>query len=195
MAAASMVRRARLPNNFLALIVSIMLFACKEQKSGSMEMIKRPADDPALSVLNGIVYYKKQLFSGEVYLLYPGGDTAGISGYAAGKENGWHRKWYSNKSLSEERFYKDGRKEGIHKAWWENGKPKFEYHFENDEHEGELKEWFVDGKPSRLFHYSKGHEEGNQKMWWDDGRIRANYIVRDGERFGLLGQKLCKNEF
>jgi hypothetical protein len=32
---------------------------------------------------------------------------------------------------------------------------------------------------------------GQQRMWWPDGTLRANYVVRDGRRYGLLGAKGC----
>jgi antitoxin component YwqK of YwqJK toxin-antitoxin module len=41
--------------------------------------------------------------------------------------------------------------------------------------------------------YQKGHEEGEQKWWYDNGKIKANYIIKDGRRYGLLGTKNCIN--
>jgi antitoxin component YwqK of YwqJK toxin-antitoxin module len=36
-----------------------------------------------------------------------------------------------------------------------------------------------------------GKEEGTQKAFKSDGRIKANYTVINGERFGLIGMKRC----
>ena len=41
------------------------------------------------------------------------------------------------------------------------------------------------------FHYIDGKEVGSQKLWQEDGRIKANYEVKNGERFGLIGLKKC----
>ena len=41
------------------------------------------------------------------------------------------------------------------------------------------------------FNYVDGKEEGSQKMWQINGKIRANYHVKNGERFGLIGLKKC----
>ena len=38
-----------------------------------------------------------------------------------------------------------------------------------------------------------GYEEGSQKAWWQNGVIRANYVVKNGRRYGLIGLKLCMN--
>ena len=105
------------------------------------------------------------------------------------------KKWYPNGQLVESRIYIDGNKEGFHQGWWENGAKKFEYHFLNAEHDGELKEWMETGQPYRFFHYIKGYEEGSQKMWWSNGSIRANYVIKNGKRYGLLGLKICSNPY
>lgn len=93
----------------------------------------------------------------------------------------------------ETRSYIQEMKTGVHRGFWEDGKPRFEYVFENGEHQGSAKEWYQNGKPYREFHYDKGYEEGSQKMWWENGVIRANYVVKHGRRFGLIGLKLCAN--
>ena len=41
--------------------------------------------------------------------------------------------------------------------------------------------------------YVKGHEEGSQKMYYDNGKIRSNYTIIAGRRYGLLGTKNCVN--
>jgi len=93
----------------------------------------------------------------------------------------------------EKRTYLAGRKVGIHLGWWPDGKPKFYYELNNDAYTGLVKEWFSNGTPARVFHYKDGQEDGSEKMWWEDGRIRANYVIINGEKFGLSGQKLCTN--
>jgi antitoxin component YwqK of YwqJK toxin-antitoxin module len=103
-------------------------------------------------------------------------------------------KKYPGGALMEMRNYHAGRKTGIHKGWWENGKMKFLYHFKNDMYHGAVQEWTEEGRPFRFFNYYEGQEEGLQRQWWPDGAVRANYVVRDGEQFGIIGRKICKNE-
>jgi len=149
--------------------------------------------DTAFHIVNGIAYYKGSLYTGHLADMFDKNDTALSMCYCKGLAQGVCRQWYPNKQLAAERYFVNGSKEGVHKGWWENGGPRFEYHFLNDEYEGEVKEWNRAGSLYKIFHYRKGHEEGSEKLWWDDGRIRANYVVKNGERFGLTGQKLCKN--
>ena len=151
------------------------------------------ATDGDLTKRKDTIFYKNQLFSGFAYTLYADGDTASLQSYFNGVEEGTQKKWYPDKQPAEERFYINGKKEGTHKGWWPNGKPKFLFFAYNDEYAGEFKEWYASGLPGKDFHYVKGQEEGSQKLWWDNGTIRANYVIREGKKYGLIGIKLCVN--
>jgi hypothetical protein len=181
-------RVKQLPVFFSALI----LLSCKE-KPIDIPAIYTSHSDTALHIINGKAFYKGSLFSGHIVDTNDKADTVLAMSYYNGLPEGMYRQWYADKQLAAERFFINGNKEGIHRGWWENGKSKFECHFMDDEYEGEVKEWNRDGFLYKIFHYHKGHEEGSEKLWWDDGRLRANYVVTGGERFGLTGQKLCKN--
>jgi antitoxin component YwqK of YwqJK toxin-antitoxin module len=55
-------------------------------------------------------------------------------------------------------------------------------------------DWFPDGTLYKQFRYEHGHESGAQRMWYVDGSVRANYVVRDGRRYGLIGAKGCVSD-
>jgi antitoxin component YwqK of YwqJK toxin-antitoxin module len=177
-------------NRFMMLLLIALIPACNSP--ADMGNINRA--NKHLRQLQGVLYFNGSLFTGSAYELFENGDTAKITSYKNGKQDGVMKWWYPNKQLAQKRFFVDGRKEGIHKGWWPDGRIKFEYHFANDEYEGEVKEWYNTGKVFRIFHYAAGHEAGSQKMWWDDGSVRANYVIINGEKFGLFGQKLCVND-
>jgi antitoxin component YwqK of YwqJK toxin-antitoxin module len=59
--------------------------------------------------------------------------------------------------------------------------------------EGELKEWTESGQLFHLAHYKNGQEDGVQKMWHANGKIRSNFVLIQGRRYGLLGTKNCRN--
>jgi hypothetical protein len=141
------------------------------------------------------IYYQDKYFIGYQVSLYPNGDTEFVKSYFNGVEEGKQRKWYPNKQLAEERFYINGKKEGTHKGWWPDGKQKFIFEAVNDEYNGEFKEWYPWGLLCKQFHYLNGQEEGSQRLWWDNGTVRANYVIRDGKKYGLIGLKLCDNPY
>jgi antitoxin component YwqK of YwqJK toxin-antitoxin module len=177
-------------NKTLLIALLLMVCSCANRQH---DMVRVSMGDAAFGQRGELVLYHNQPFTGASYSLYPSGDTARYIEYTKGTQNGLLKWWYPNKQLAQLRFFIDGKKQGVHRGWWENGTLKFEYHFTDDEHDGELKEWGSTGKPFRVFHYAMGHEQGSEKMWWEDGRIRANYVVINGEKFGLFGQKLCAN--
>jgi len=57
--------------------------------------------------------------------------------------------------------------------------------------EGKLREYLPNGTLYREQNYLHGHEEGLQRMWWSNGKLRANYVVKNGRRYGLMGAKGC----
>ena len=75
----------------------------------------------------------------------------------------------------------------------ENGNIKFEFHFKDDEYEGICRTWNNKGILTQESNYVAGHEEGAQKAWYDNGKVRSNYVIKAGRRYGLLGTKNCKN--
>ena len=141
------------------------------------------------------VYYRGKFYSGYRYALYANGDTAALQAYFNGVEEGIQKKWYPGKQPAEERFYINGKKEGIHRSWWPGGKPKMYFEVYGDAYSGLFREWNTSGLMNKEFHYVNGKEEGSEKLWWDNGSIRANYVIRDGKKYGLLGMMICTNPF
>ncbi|HMC99448.1 MAG TPA: hypothetical protein VKH37_04815 [Ferruginibacter sp.] len=151
------------------------------------------ANDKAFSNHQDTVYYNDTMFTGFRYALYPKGDTAILQSYFNGVEEGFQRTWYPDHQLSEERFFINGKKEGVHKKWWPDGKQKMYFEAYDNEYNGEFKEWYSSGLLGKDFHYLNGHEEGSEKLWWDNGTVRANYVIRNGKKYGFIGLTLCKN--
>jgi hypothetical protein len=155
--------------------------------------IFKPSADKGFALHQDTLFYNDIKYSGFVYTLYNAKDTMQIAGFLNGVEEGIQKKWHLNKQIASERFYRAGKKIGKHLGYWENGQPQFEFYFENGEYHGIAKEWYQNGQAYRSFHYEHGYEQGSQKMWWENGIIRANYVVKNGRRYGLIGLKLCMN--
>ena len=153
------------------------------------------ANDTGFIKHEDTLYYKQKYYTGYQFSLFTNGDTAFISSWFNGVEEGRQKKWYANKQLAEERFYINGKKEGIHKGWWPDGKPKFFFNAFSDEYEGEFKEWYSSGLLGKQFHYVNGQEAGSQRLWWDNGTVRANYVIRNGKKYGLIGLVTCSNPY
>jgi antitoxin component YwqK of YwqJK toxin-antitoxin module len=177
---------------FRIYILLLLASSCSKNKS-IVPKIYWQKSSKEIAVLNDIVYLNKVKYSGFLFELYPNQDTISSEGFINGQLSGICRKWYPNKQLMEERFYANGKKNGRQAAYWENGNKRFEFFTKNDGYEGELSEWTFDGKLTHLAHFKDGQEEGSQKLWYDNGKIRANYVIIKGKRYGLLGTKNCKN--
>ena len=179
-----------------------VLFSCRhgnEKENCGCKDADIPSTRTAVSafnitVKNGIVFLNEQPYCGYIYQLYPNSkDTFALTGYWQGLQSGVTKKWFDNHQLMEIRFYCKGQKEGPQLAFWENGLKRFAFTAHEDGNEGSLEEWNREGHLFHLGHYLHGQEEGAQQLWYDNGKIRANYVIRQGKRYGLLGTKNCKN--
>jgi antitoxin component YwqK of YwqJK toxin-antitoxin module len=178
------------------IIVLTLIYSCNNPKQTLIQEIPknyfRKSSDK-ISIKNDVVLLNNKKYSGFLFELNTSKDTILVEGYIDGLLNGVCKKWYSKKQLMEERHYLGGQKNGRQIAFWQNGYKKFEFFAKNDAYEGELREYSENGQMFHLANYVKGQEEGSQKMWYDNGKIRANYVVIKGKRYGLLGTKNCKN--
>jgi len=175
-------------NKLLPLALVLLGVACQQKEVPSVFV---NASAERIITQQGVTYHDDKIFSGWVFERNAIGDTLSLTPYLDGKEEGLSKKWYDNHQLQEVRLYHLGKKEGEHKGWYANGAARFIYHYQNDLYHGRVTEWQANGKLYRDFHYEKGYEAGTQKMWEADGRLKANYVVRNGRKYGLTGSKNC----
>ena len=184
---------ALLRNSFILIIISLMSCHAHPVREQRYSVFMN-RDTMALASRNGILYVHDHLLTANLFSFYPGtADTAEISCYREGKEDGCWKKFYQNNKLKEKRYFVNSYKTGEYMGWWENGNKKLDYLFKDDEYQGTCREWNTDGMLVKEMNYNKGHEEGPQKAFYDNGKVRSNYVIRDGRRFGLLGTKNCIN--
>ncbi|CAM1346870.1 toxin-antitoxin system YwqK family antitoxin [Tenacibaculum crassostreae] len=177
------------------LLFIVLLVSCKSKETrsaNSVDLIEKISTDESFALKNGVLFYKNKLFSGIVNTFYSTGELKSKSKYILGKRDGFYNGWYPNGNKFFERLYAEGLKSGVHVGWYENGQSKFIYHFnERGDYNGEMKEWYSNGQLYKVFNYNNGREEGSQKMWQPNGKIRANFVTKNDERFGLIGLKKC----
>jgi len=188
-----MVQQALLRVSLFGLIGSLFL-SCNNATTQEQPELKINQTDGNFHQENGIMFNGTSLFTGYIYKFYSKSkDTLHLIGYVNGKEHGAWKQFYPNGRLKETRTFVNGSKEGKHIGWWENGRKKFENNFLNSEYEGACQEWNRDGQLILFLNYKKGYEEGTQQMFFDNGKVRSNYVIKNGRRYGLLGTKNCIN--
>jgi antitoxin component YwqK of YwqJK toxin-antitoxin module len=189
-----MEQQARLRNSTLFILLAIF-FGCKTPENPvihSLMLLNK--NEQQFTMQNGLLLVSKQPYSGTMFTLFAGTtDTAEIENYLNGKEDGEWKKFYPSKKIKEKRYFANGQKTGEYNAWWQNGNKQLQYIFLSGEYEGTCKEWSETGILNKIMNYKAGHEDGPQQWWYDNGKIKANYIIKDGRRYGLLGTKNCIN--
>ena len=166
-----------------------ILTSCQQAKGTIVVLV----NDSNLKLENGVLFYNNSKFSGSIEWYHDNSEKLKSSAnYKLGSKHGIETFWYKNDSVAAKRFYTKGLKTGTHEASWPNGNRKFVYHFnEKGEYHGNIKEWYKTGNVFRDFNYVNGKEVGSQRLWYQNRKIKANYVVVNGERFGLIGLKKC----
>jgi len=192
MAADFMAQRVQFLSSIFLIIC--LISGCDSTEKEFLGDQKVNGKEKSLKSVNGVVFQHNETFTGIIYTLYPDTqDTADITGYLNGREHGIWKKFYPNGKLQQQREFDQGKKTGVYVGWWENGNKKISYLFDNDEYNGLCKEWNAEGKLIKEMNYKNGYEDGPQKMFYDNGKVRSNYVIIKGRRYGLLGTKNCVN--
>ena len=71
----------------------------------------------------GLKYHPetKELYSGEVFSFYMGGNKKSETTYKDGKKDGLNTEWFENGQKKVQSIYKDGKLDGLRKQWKEDG--------------------------------------------------------------------------
>lgn len=117
----------------------------------------------------------------------------GVYTYNGYVYSGMLEEYDANGRLLSEVKLVDGKKEGLSKFYWPNGKLKCEANYQNGIYHGSVVRYFENGNLFSSFNYNHGQESGKQQMWKSDGRIKVNYEVINGRKYGLTGVKNCVN--
>jgi antitoxin component YwqK of YwqJK toxin-antitoxin module len=185
-----MERPARLHVKWL--VVAILLASCSGKSFTEMKWY----DETGIRLQNnaGVYQVNGQPFSGIVYKLNKNGkDTVAVASFVNGREDGAWRSYYGNGQSKEKRYFSKGKKTGVLEGWWPNGKKRLLYHFKDGEYEGNCRDWNDKGLLVSNMNYKKGYEAGLQQQFYESGKVKANYMMLDGRRYGLLGTKNCVN--
>lgn len=179
------------------LLLTLISLACctpsVDHKQRVVPKVTFETTEQPISRQGALVLNNGTPLSGYMVKHYEDGQLKSKVGYINGLKEGPAFEYYADGTMKESRNYASNRKHGQHLGWWPNGSQKFDYTFENGLQQGQSLEWFESGQMLRVNTYVNGKEDGPQKMWEMDGKIRANYVVREGHRYGLIGLKNCKS--
>jgi len=151
------------------------------------------SNDDRLKLVRDTMFLDGSYYTGFYLGFHPSGDTAIIRGFYNRVPEGRQVVWNEQGVPVSSAFYINGKKEGLQQTWWPNKTPQLRYSTSDNDYEGEFLEWNSAGVLIKQFNYLKGQESGHQRLWWDNGTVRANYVIRNGRKYGLIGLKICAN--
>lgn len=147
--------------------------------------------NPDFKTDKNVAVFQGNPFTGYVITQGSGGDTVLFVHYKRGKPDGPYKRWYDNGTLRETGNYRNGSKNGIQKGFWLDGKPRFIFNFTLDSLHGNQKEWNDRGTLIWDGNYRMGKETGWQRKWTDKGKLKINYQVINGRKYGLQESAYC----
>ena len=127
----------------------------------------KPIKKESLIDKGGLKYHPetKELYSGEVFSFYMGGNK------------------------KSETTYKDGKKDGLNNIWYENGRKKYEGTYKDGKQDGLWTLWDKDGKKESETHYKDGELNGLSTYWDENGQKYYEGTYKDDE---LISKKWLK---
>jgi hypothetical protein len=148
------------------------------------------ADNPRVSRAAPLWLLDQQPMSGELQRQEADGGTT-ILPLHEGSVHGVVKSRYANGRPRSEGAFVQGQAEGVHRAWWPSGPLRSEQRFEQGRPQGLSRTWYASGVLYQEHRYERGQEAGLQRVWFEDQRLRANYEVRNGRRYGNIGAMGC----
>lgn len=169
----------------------IILFFSILMVSVVAEPMSLDSNTATLERVGGLMHFQGIPYSGIVLEHFESGVQESKTHWAEGKREGLYESWHSNGRINEQRLYIANRKEGEHRGWYSDGGLRFLLRFQEGAFHGRCEEWYPNGDKYSEFNYEFGKEIGPQKLWEPNGKIRANYVVKEGKRYGIIGSKQC----
>lgn len=177
--------------SFLFCLIVYGFSSCKPE----IPSVEVNADLEVLYRKNGLQFASGKLFSGYIVEKSSNGTIHSKQGFLNGKAEGVATRFYENGKIQELRYFTANHKTGKHEGFYPDGSLKFEYYFENDLPVGVHKEFYENGQLFALSTFnSVGQPEGLQQQFFESGKVKANYTLKNGRRYGLMGAKGCMGE-
>jgi antitoxin component YwqK of YwqJK toxin-antitoxin module len=93
-------------SRLLLTLIAFIMFGCKNEQESSTANVPNvyiQSNNASLHQHEGLLYYNGKPYSGYSIETFINGDTARITPYVSGKEEGWAKAYYPNKQIAEEK--------------------------------------------------------------------------------------------
>ena len=162
------------------------LIGCKSNSEVKHILI----NDPALERVENDFLFDGDLFTGVILASSDAHRNELLIEVNQGLMDGAYKEWTPKYILKTEKQYRKGLEHGVQKGYHSNGKISYEYQAENGKRLGIYREYFRNGKLQIQRTYDKG-KEIKVKIFSTEGKIIANYELRNGRYYGLMGSSQC----
>jgi antitoxin component YwqK of YwqJK toxin-antitoxin module len=176
-------------------LATCMLFcfvACDHSNKKMITKIYVQNFDPELIKINGLWFYKKEIFNGNIVEKSLDGKTIlyQVPIFDGSEEGQAFGKYNTGEKLLN-RNYKKGKIEGEFIQWWPNGNKRYLFNYQHDIMDGKQLVFYPNGKKHQESNYAEGNEEGIQRVWDENGQLISNYTIKNKKLYGVISVKSC----
>ena len=146
-----------------------------------------------IELRDGIKYYKKTAFTGEIFRNFENGQLESRENYKNGIKEGLSAVYYTNGQVAEWN-YDSGELDGLHKAWYENGQLTAEINYKDGEVDGLWRTWYENGQLKEDLNFKfdglTGPDDelyGLNRRWYENGQLKS--VTNYGENREYLFEK------
>lgn len=147
-------------------------------------------NNPKLRRAENTVYYDGKRFTGVVRTSIDDKLNELFMEVKNGLMDGKYQEWNSDHIIQSDRRYKKGVEHGLQKGFHHDGTLSYEYNCYEGERVGDYKEYYPNGN-LHIYKYLEDGKEIKTKINDLEGKVIANYVLKDGRYYGLMGSSSC----
>ncbi|MDB4170527.1 toxin-antitoxin system YwqK family antitoxin [Polaribacter sp.] len=148
---------------------SITVLFCLILFTSCTKSIDRKKEKSYIEERKGIIYYKDEPFTGEMFENYKNGQLQLKENYKDGVRNGVFESYYENGQLAEKENYKFGDRDGSYEGYFESGQLKSKENYKDGVRNGEFESYYENGQLNGKL------SEGEYKSYYENGQLKENY--------------------
>ena len=145
-----------------------------------------------IELRDGIKYYKKTAFTGEIFRNFENGQLESRENYKNGIKEGLYVEYYKNGQVELLGKYNDGNMNGEFEKYYENGQLESRENYKNGIKEGLYVEYYKNGQVELLGKYSDGNMNGVFEKYYENGQLESRISYKNDRLYYIYDYNLEK---
>lgn len=169
-------------------LLLLYLFGCRDEDFQPQEIVL--SSDPLLSRVDSTYLYRNKAFTGRIIKSMNERENGFEIDVKDGRCHGQFLELYRDSTIRSNLHYIEGVLAGQQEGYHDNGQLSYHYKMTNGLLEGDYLEYYPNGN-LQIHRVYKKNKIVKEKIYDIDKSIIANYVVKNGRTYGLIGSSSC----